>query len=91
MSTCDEGFLACHRGVDKEGTMSAQWFLVDESTMSLEAAMQACQQLIDSGLLYHPQASQFRICRPDGTVAQESMPPHAASQLTWASPASTRN
>lgn len=85
MTFRDEVFVACHRGADKAGAMSAQWFQVSQQPTSLEQAIQECQQLLDSGLICHPQLSEFCICRPDGATVQESNPPHIGNRLTWVS------
>ncbi|WP_439125956.1 MAG: hypothetical protein ACNJA3_29040 (plasmid) [Pseudomonas rhizophila] len=85
MTGRNQVFVACHRGADKAGAMSAQWFQVSQKPTSLEVAIQECQQLLDAGLIFHPHLSEFRICRPDGAAVQESNPPHIGNRLTWVS------
>lgn len=75
-------FFACHRGADELGTMSTHWFQINKSPLCLEAAKQECQKLFESGLLYHPQVSEFRISRPDGSTVLVANPPHS-EPLTW--------
>lgn len=75
-------YFACHRGADKNGALGEQWFLIEEEPLSLEGAKEACQQLFDSGILYHPSLSEFRICLANGAPIHESKPPHGAA-LLW--------
>lgn len=75
-------YLARHRGADKNGVMCEQWFPVIQTSLSLEGAMEACQQLFDSGLIYHPALSEFRICQANNTTVLESKPPHGPA-LHW--------
>jgi hypothetical protein len=89
MTAFDDVFVGCHRGADKNGAMSAEWFQVSASPASLEEAMRECQLLFESGLILHPQLSEFRISRSDGTTVSFAKPPHANNRLDWASPAST--
>lgn len=81
-------YFATHRGADINGVMSENWLpviqdaAIIQAPKSLKGAMQACQQLFDSGLIYHPSLSEFRIRQANGTTAQESRPPHG-QVLRW--------
>lgn len=83
-------YLASYRGADKNGDMGENWCPViqdpsiTQAPTSLKGAMEACQQLFDSGLLYCPSVSEFRICQASGADATvyESKPPHG-QVLRW--------
>lgn len=78
----DANFFACHRGADRHGVKGPQWFLINETRLSLDGAKAECQGLFESGLIFRPMSSEFRICQSDGSAVQESRPPHGAV-LHW--------